>query len=73
MTSETTSVKVGQIWEVYSKRAKRWGQATVVEVENGAARLHYDEQPDDLRSEVAILTSTPTLFRLVADVSSKRP
>lgn len=65
------TVKVGQVWEVYSSRARQWGRATVVELENGVARLRYDEQPEDLTCEAAIIAGSRDMFRLLEDVSDK--
>lgn len=63
------TVKVGQIWEIYSDKAKAWTTATVTQVLNGQATLRYDHFPEFLNCEAVLLMTEPQYFRLSRDVT----
>jgi hypothetical protein len=57
---------VGQIWDIYSKKGRRWNRATLVEINEHGVRLKYHASPESCVVESGLLTSHPEQFRFIA-------
>src|SRR5258707_380110 len=57
-------VRLGQVWEVYSVRARAWIRATVTGLTADNATLSYESFPGSLTVDLWIMRFEPTRFRL---------
>jgi len=57
-------VRLGQVWEVYSVRARAWIRATVTNITPDSATLSYEIFPGSLTVDLWIMRFEPTRFRL---------
>ena len=57
-------VRLGQVWEVYSVRARAWVRATVTAITPDSATLSYEIFPGSLTVDLWIMRFEPTRFRL---------
>ena len=57
-------VRPGQVWEVYSVRARAWIRATVSSLTANSATLSYESFPGSLTADLWVMRFEPTRFRL---------
>ena len=57
-------VRPGQVWEVYSVRARAWIRATVTGLTADSATLSYESFPGSLTADLWVMRFEPTRFRL---------
>jgi hypothetical protein len=57
-------VRLGQVWEVYSVRARAWIRATITSLTADSATLSYETFPGSLTADLWIMRFEPTRFRL---------
>jgi hypothetical protein len=60
----STDVRPGQVWEVYSTRARAWIRATVTGLTADSATLSYESFPGSVTADLWIMRFEPTRFRL---------
>ena len=56
-------IELGQRWEMYSARERRWVPVVVAKIEDGRARLRYQGLVEFVSVELADMQSKPELFR----------
>ena len=59
-------VRLDQVWEVYSVRARAWIRATVTGLTADSATLNYESFPGSLTADLWIMRFEPTRFRLAS-------
>jgi hypothetical protein len=59
-------VRLDQVWEVYSVRARAWFRATVTGLTADSATLNYESFPGSLTADLWIMRFEPTRFRLAS-------
>src|SRR5271170_5292899 len=57
-------VRLDQVWEVYSVRARAWIRATVTGLTADTATLGYESFPGSITVDLWIMRFEPTRFRL---------
>ena len=58
-------VRLDQVWEVYSVRARAWIRATVTGLTTDSATLGYESFPGSITVDLWIMRFEPTRFRRV--------
>jgi hypothetical protein len=56
-------IVLGQRWEMYSPRERRWVPVVVAKIEDGRVRLRYQGLVEFVSVELADMQSKPELFR----------
>ena len=59
-------VRLDQVWEVYSVRARAWMRATVTDLTADSATLNYESFPGSITADLWIMRFEPTRFRLAS-------
>lgn len=59
-------VRVGQRWEIYSSRARRWTAAEVLDIESRVAQLKYLRHPEFCYFRTEDMLIFKDRFRLVS-------
>jgi hypothetical protein len=61
------NITVGQTWEAYSDRERRWVRVVVAKEEGGTVTLRYEGSLELFEVNSDDLQNSPDRFRLVAD------
>jgi hypothetical protein len=56
-------VRLDQVWEVYSVRARAWIRATVTGLSTDSATLGYESFPGSITVDLWVMRFEPTRFR----------
>ena len=61
------NLAIGQVWEIYSEKTRRWARATLVEITEHGERFKYHELPEFCDVEKGLVMTKPAKFRFIAE------